>query len=270
MARKKVEKELTLEEKMEKCIKEYYDSLELNAKHINEPTYFFNVGDEVKFGGFSCCIIERVLEDGKLYLLNTRNDRQKYDGTIESTYKYMVAPWYEVRTLVVKDTNLTVPNNIVLNYLNNTVDSLLTYYYRLGVDMNPDYQRDFVWDLKDKEKLIDSIFRGIDIGKFVFVRLSEREWQSNEYTYNFEILDGKQRLSTLVDFYEDRFTYKGYKYSELSFRDKHTFKNATTNLAIVEDMSMKERYNLFLKVNNSGHVMSDEQLDKVAKLYASC
>lgn len=35
--------------------------------------------------------------------------------------------------------------------------------------MNPNYQRDLVWDLKDKELLIESIFEGIEIGKFTFI-----------------------------------------------------------------------------------------------------
>ena len=84
--------------------------------------------------------------------------------------------------------------------------------------MNPDYQRDYVWELSDKQLLIDSIFNNIDIGKFAFIHLDYKTWNKTGYAY--EILDGKQRLKTIIDFYENRFSYKGIYYNDLS---KHTY-----------------------------------------------
>lgn len=73
--------------------------------------------------------------------------------------------------------------------------------------MDPDYQRDYVWADKDKEYLLDSIFSKLDIGKFVLVEQDSKVWFETHNMY--EILDGKQRLSTLVAFYENRIPYHG-------------------------------------------------------------
>ena len=47
----------------------------------------------------------------------------------------------------------------------------------------PDYQRGYVWEQEDKELLLDSIFKNIDIGKFVFIRLSDSEWMERNFGY---------------------------------------------------------------------------------------
>lgn len=53
---------------------------------------------------------------------------------------------------------------------------------------------------------------------FVFVQ--------RDYGYKgklYEIIDGKQRLTALLEFNEDRFQYNGYYFSELSNADKNKF-----------------------------------------------
>ena len=267
MARKKVEKILTEEEKMNICVENYFQSHE---ERTNEPTYIFNVGDEVKYGGFNKSEIKRVVQDGRYYVLYTTSIKERSYGEPEITNEYKVVPWHSVRRIDTKATNFTDDNKLDLNFLHVNVESLLGYYYGFGIDMEPEYQRDLVWDDKDKEKLLDSIFYGTDIGKFVFVHLSDEEWFANGQKYSYEILDGKQRLSTLIEFYEDRFLYHGCTYSDLSKRDKYTFRETSVALAKVTGTTMKDRYKIFLKVNNSGKAVSEEQLRKVEMLYENC
>lgn len=77
------------------------------------------------------------------------------------------------------------------------------------------------WNQKDKELLLDSIFKNIDIGKFVLIHISDEEWHKRGLGY--EILDGKQRLNTLIEFYENRIAYNGKCFNDLSGMDKRTF-----------------------------------------------
>ena len=72
----------------------------------------------------------------------------------------------------------------------------------------PQFQRDFVWDLKGSAKLLDSILKNYPIGSFIFWRTSERlrsiknigqlnlpEPKEGEFvTY---VLDGQQRITSL-------------------------------------------------------------------------
>jgi uncharacterized protein with ParB-like and HNH nuclease domain len=70
--------------------------------------------------------------------------------------------------------------------------------------MNPDYQRDLVWSLEDKVNLIDSIYNDIEIGRFAFIKT---DYSKNNFDFDkdfyWEILDGKQRISAIIDFFEE-------------------------------------------------------------------
>lgn len=72
----------------------------------------------------------------------------------------------------------------------------------------PQFQREFVWDIKKSAKLMDSIIKGYPIGTFIFWRTNERlrsirnlgnfvlpELSQTEFV-NY-VLDGQQRLTTL-------------------------------------------------------------------------
>lgn len=72
----------------------------------------------------------------------------------------------------------------------------------------PQFQRDFVWDIKKSAQLMDSIVKGYPIGTFIFWRTKERLRsvrnlgniilpQSVEGEYVNFVLDGQQRMTSL-------------------------------------------------------------------------
>lgn len=248
MARKTVKKELTREEILTQEKQSCYKSAIEETKFIPTPSRYFKVGDKVLYGALKDCIIEEVLADGKAYLiLGTATD------------------WMYIRLVdEVGNSNFTENDNIRLYFNNSTIESLLHRAYFFGIDMNTDYQRDFVWDDIDKEYLIDSIFKNVDIGKFVLVHRTDEQWRENGYSY--EILDGKQRLNTLKEFYENRFPYHGVYFSELSHNDRHTFLEHMISIAEIKDASKKDILTTFLKLNRGGRVMDKMQIDKVEKM----
>lgn len=151
-----------------------------------------------------------------------------------------------------------------LNYYNTTIESLLRKNYSFGIDLDPEYQRGYVWDRGDKELLLDSIFKNIDIGKFVLIHLFDEEWFERDYSY--EILDGKQRLSTLIEFYENKLSYKGKYYNDLSGIDKITFKEHQVAIAEVRETDKKTVLKYFLMLNRTGKSMDKLHLDEVEKM----
>ena len=68
------------------------------------------------------------------------------------------------------------------------------YVYR--IDLDADYQREKIWSREDQEKLLDSIVQNIDIPKIYLVRVKSSE------TFDYECIDGKQRMATLLNFYK--------------------------------------------------------------------
>ena len=119
------------------------------------------------------------------------------------------------------------------------------------------------WRMEKVERrlqlLIDSIFNNIDIGKFAFIHLDYKKW--DETGYGYEILDGKQRLNAIIEFYENRFPYKGVYYNDLSGRDKRIFKNHSIVQGEVSETERKDVLKYFLMLNRTGKVMDQKHLD---------
>lgn len=74
-----------------------------------------------------------------------------------------------------------------------TVATLVKDYIYI-IDLDADYQREKVWSNSEQEKLLDSIARGIDIPKLYLAKVSGNK------QFEYECIDGKQRLLTLRAF----------------------------------------------------------------------
>lgn len=216
-----------------------------------EPTYFWNVGDKVRVGALNSPVVKEVLEDGKFYVI------EDYSGNIK------VFAWHNCRRIEKQehDSLINFDPRYRLQYSNTVLSALLSKAYFFGTDFDPEYQRDYVWTDKDRELLIDSIFHGIDIGKFLFIRLPTRVDSPG-----YEIVDGKQRMNTIMMFFEDRLKYKGLTYSELSNHEQYFFKDYPVAICELEGISKEDILNLFIRINVAGKAMSQEQIDHAAEL----
>lgn len=230
-------------------------------EHLNPPTYKFNVGDRVLYGAFSPVFVTEVLDDGYGYRLScTKTNEDRLGNKTEETVS-RIASWVQVRPIIRPFAPCyTRDRGLHLDFFTTTIESLFSYKYGFGIDMEPDYQRDYVWNDDDKEALLDSIFNDYDIGKFVLIR------REDDYDIGYEICDGKQRLSTLLDFYENRLPYKGYYYNELCGTDKYTFKCKSISMAIVSNATDVDKLKIFLSINTNGRVMDKEHLNKVKEM----
>lgn len=83
------------------------------------------------------------------------------------------------------------------------------------------YQRGLVWTLEQKQLLIDSIYNGIEIGKFLFrfnswERLN-KEAHINGHGYSMDCVDGKQRFYAILEFVQNKFPdSNGHYWKDLS------------------------------------------------------
>src|SRR5437588_9340312 len=68
---------------------------------------------------------------------------------------------------------------------------------RKKINPKPQYQRTDVWNTSKKQLLIDSILRGYDLPKFYL--------RPTQPPFDFEVVDGQQRLHSIWEFLEDRF-----------------------------------------------------------------
>jgi len=99
-----------------------------------------------------------------------------------------------------------------------TVKELIDNYI-YDIDLDADYQREKVWYQKDQERLINSILFDIDIPKIYLAKVNG----------DYECIDGKQRMLTLLEFLKPDKTekkilsvdYLGKKYTFKQLEEKH-------------------------------------------------
>lgn len=73
------------------------------------------------------------------------------------------------------------------------------------IDPKPQYQRGSVWTRKQKQLLIDSIFRGMDIPK-LYLRMLTAGPGGQSPPYEFEVVDGQQRLRAIWEFFDGEYS----------------------------------------------------------------
>lgn len=119
-----------------------------------------------------------------------------------------------------------------------------------SLDLEPDYQRAAaVWPVEKQQLLIDSLFSGFDVPK---VYLHDR---GAGHDRRFAVVDGKQRLSTIVSFIDDNFVIAGgendgKRYSELDGDLREVFREIALDAVIIEESSSLEIEDLFYRLNN--------------------
>ncbi len=262
---KKTKEEKRIEEQKQQSLKY------LRNGHIPEPTIIYNIGDRVQHGNIKQSIVCDVLDDGNIIELDEICTENNYGKPYDYTRKLYVS-WLDVvpyKAFEEQPNSLIKNKDVMFNYSNTHLLSILMKQYKEfgGIDLNPEYQRDHVWDLENKIKLIDSIFNNVDIGKFLLI---SRTFENGKQSGNFyEVVDGKQRITALLEFYENRFQYNGYYYKDLCNEDQRHFTNYTVGVMMLDEKQINEELILkyFLMVNIGGIPQDEGHIKKVEERY---
>lgn len=125
--------------------------------------------------------------------------------------------------------------------------------------LNPEYQRNYVWDNKKASLLIESILLNIPIPVI---------YASEEEDSRWNIVDGLQRLTALRRFFDNNFKLSGLKvlselnglkYEDLNPKAKRVLSNGNLRVILIFNDSHPEiKYDIFMRLN-SGSVKLNEQ-----------
>ncbi|MDP1817539.1 MAG: DUF262 domain-containing protein, partial [Leadbetterella sp.] len=138
------------------------------------------------------------------------------------------------------------------------------------IDLNPDFQRHLVWNMKQKSRLIESTLLGIPLPVFYF---------SQDKDGVFHVVDGLQRLTTIRDFMSNKFYLRNLEH--LKMCDGRYFlpdENVSDNKAlerrfqrrieqtqlivnIIESSSPpKVKYDIFKRINEGGKPLNQQEI----------
>jgi hypothetical protein len=227
---------------------------------IPKPTRTFNVGDNVVYGSHPNTVVVATHCDNHFYSIKC-TDNKLVRGVASPHEDYQVVAWMDLFPVRHKDTNFAT-ESMPYSYTQRAIEGILSIAYNFGLDLDPDYQRGLEWSDGDRQLLIESVFNKVDIGK---VLLAKDSTASTLY----EVIDGKQRIDTLLKFHQDQFKYKGYYFSQLSLSDRYKFLDHTIQIAVLEKCSKAEKLDAFISLNTRGRDMSATHIKKVIKMRKS-
>ncbi len=126
----------------------------------------------------------------------------------------------------------------------------------------PDYQREFVWNNDKKSKFIESVLLGMPLTPFLV---------SEDDKARLEIIDGSQRIRTLIAFYNNEFSLRkleklskldGAKFKDLPMLLQRYLKNRDFKIIVVDDASENVRQDIFEKINTTSEGLTDSEIRK--------
>jgi hypothetical protein len=154
-----------------------------------------------------------------------------------------------------------------------TVRQLYEMIMERQIELQPEYQRHFVWDSTRQSQLIESIFLGIPVPNLFMATNIDSSW---------EVIDGLQRLTTIVNFVGDQEnilrtnpsskklkingleklnSMNGMYYEELPKSAQFMFMTRPIRVTVLNDKSdFGVRYDLFERLNTGGVILHPQEI----------
>lgn len=146
------------------------------------------------------------------------------------------------------------PKRLKKDSFNLKIDEFLLLNEKGTLDFNAPYQRGLVWTQEQKEELISSITEWIPINALY--------WNEYNEVRPYEVIDGKQRLSTIIDYCSDKFKWKGYYYSELPQSYRSIIKSFSVVVYQTSYETTEECEKLFNRINFTG-TLHEKQIKNI-------
>lgn len=148
------------------------------------------------------------------------------------------------------------------------VDTDLSKMYRKyaeeEINLNPEYQRELVWTDKQKQDYILAILKHrAKITPVIIEKLTEQG------TVLYEILDGKQRLTALFDYIDNKYPLQtGEYFKDLSAKDMNVITQTRVSYTRITsykecDVPLDFKLAYFLEINALGTKITDEHIEKI-------
>lgn len=177
----------------------------------------------------------------------------------------------------------TPPNRkLYIDKVDKSTSDIIRMIKEGELNLQPDYQRRFVWNTKTQSQFIESLLLSIPIPT-IFLAENDDE--------TFEVIDGQQRLTTVFAFYksvlfeEDLKQFNVYdetllqmdalkltgletlsdlnklKFNEMNDKIQRRFKNVSLPMVIIQkDSSEDIKYDIFSRINQGSIKLNGQEL----------
>lgn len=148
----------------------------------------------------------------------------------------------------IKETRIKV-SDIIKNYIDNNEEGVKGYNGLLNI--RPAYQREFCYNDKERNKVIETVTLRRPLGSLYWVKNQDG---------TFELLDGQQRTLSLCQFCNSEFSINGRAFHNLLPEEQEKIMNYTLLIYICEDGTKAEQLDWFRTINIAGKKLTDQEL----------
>lgn len=138
--------------------------------------------------------------------------------------------------------------DVVKNYVDSAEEGVIGYNGKLNI--RPKYQREFVYDEKKRNAVIETIFKGFP--------LNVMYWVKNE-DGTFEVLDGQQRTISFCQYVHGDFSINNRAFHNLTKTEQNTILDYKLMVYFCEGND-REKLDWFKIINIAGEKLTDQEL----------
>ncbi|QOY54007.1 DUF262 domain-containing protein [Candidatus Sulfurimonas marisnigri] len=207
---------------------------------------------------------EKILGTDYFSMSSKKLEKEKYENILhiikieENAQDDDVKPDVEIN---LDDEDMLYPVEVKIQRDMYSVRELKTEYEEKMLILAPDFQREFVWTLRQQSELIESILMGIPLPMVYFFEGDAGIIQ---------VVDGKQRLTSLFNFLDNLYPLsslpilshlRGLKYRDLKPAERtkiarHQFVTQT----IIPPTPDKIKFDIFERVNRKGSTLNNQEM----------
>lgn len=205
-------------------------------------------------------ILEAFINAYKELMINERSiQREKEESGVED---YDTITFYEEEPEDYQQPCLTIK----FDRDQYSIFEMKRKYDRRQICMDPEFQRNFVWNGRQMSELIESVIMGIPLP---LIYLAENR------SGNLVVVDGRQRLTTFVKFLNNEFRLNRLKILKMlngyNFKDLEQSKEYSQFATNIEDFQLviqiikyptpdKVRFDIFDRVNRGGTPLNKQEM----------
>lgn len=236
----------------------------------------WKIGDKVKTPdkNIRSAVISEIINDSlikiecEMYFPNSREQIRKSEITVITNT--LIPAEEEYKNSNISEVNrfgqLTIwkGQEIEIVKVDTDLSKMYRKYAEEEIDLNPEYQRELVWTDKQKQEYILAILKQrAKITPVIIEKLTEQG------TVLYEILDGKQRLTALFDYIDNKYPLKSGEYfKDLSAKDMNVITQTRVSYTRITsykecDVPLDFKLAYFLEINALGTKITDEHIEKI-------
>lgn len=164
-------------------------------------------------------------------------------------------------------------DDLNITEITSDVRGMLNEYTSNVYEFNPEYQRDLVWSTEQKQAFIRALMIGdVDLCPTLITEPYSKSKRKREY----EVLDGKQRMMSIIDYIHGKFSVEGFYYKDLTLGDVSRLMHSPFKYRLIKyydktkgfsKMTIEQKVELFLQINEYGQRVSEDHLAKIKSKY---